>query len=111
MSTTQTIPEETPWKVRFSSYAEKQKGRLPARIQARLLVLVTELKLEGPIQPEWAHFGKLAGSKNKEVYHCHLNSGRPTYVVIWEITNREAQIMKIVYDGTHEKADYSHYAR
>jgi len=111
MDTTHATAEETPWKVCFSSHAEKQKGKLPARIKARLLVLVTELKIEGPIQPEWRHFGKLAGSRNKELYHCHLNSGRPTYVVIWEVKDREAQVMKIVYDGTHEKADYSHYAR
>ena len=111
MRKTQASPAETPWKVRFSSYAAKQKGKLPARIQARLLVLVTELEMEGPLQPEWTHFGKLAGSKNREVYHCHLNSGRPTYVVIWEVQDRGAQVVKIVFDGTHEKADYSHYAR
>jgi len=111
MSTTDATPEDTPWKVRFSSYARKQKGKLPAKIQARLLVLVAELSLEGPIQPEWTHFGRLAGSRKKEVYHCHLNGGRPVYVVIWEVKDREAQVVKIVYDGTHERADYSHYSR
>jgi hypothetical protein len=39
-----------------------------------------------------------------------LNSGRPVYVVIWEVKNHEAQVMKIVYDGTHENANYRHYA-
>ncbi|MDR2819916.1 MAG: cytotoxic translational repressor of toxin-antitoxin stability system [Desulfovibrio sp.] len=102
--------EETPWKGNFTSSAEKQKGKLPTRIRERLLALVLELKLEGPIQREWKHFGKLEGSKNKDVYHCHLNSGRPVYVVIWEVKNQEAQIMKIVYDDTHENANYRHYA-
>ena len=101
--------EEPPWKVSFTSRAEKQKEKLPANMKARLLVLVTELKLEGPIQKEWKNFGKLAGSQKKEVYHCHLNSGRPTYVVIWEVKDRDAQVIKIVYDGTHEKAHYNHY--
>ncbi len=104
------VDEETPWDVSFSSRAEKQKEKLPLAIKAKLLVLATELKLEGPIQKEWKHFGKLEGSQKKEIYHCHLNSGRPTYVVIWEVKDRSAQVIKIVYDGTHEKADYKHYA-
>jgi mRNA-degrading endonuclease RelE of RelBE toxin-antitoxin system len=57
-TTTQPIDEETPWKVSFTSSAEKQKGKLPARIKERLLTLVLELKLEGPIQREWKHFSK-----------------------------------------------------
>ena len=90
IATTLPEDEETPWKVSFSSHAEKQKEKLPVGIKARLLVLVTELKLEGPIQREWKHFGKLTGSQSKEVYHCHLNSNRPVYVVIWEVKDRDA---------------------
>jgi mRNA-degrading endonuclease RelE of RelBE toxin-antitoxin system len=101
---------KTPWTVSFNSRAKKQKEKLPVNIQAKLLVLVTELRMEGPVQREWKHFGKLEGSSKKEVYHCHLNSGRPTYVVIWEVKDRTARIMNIVYDGTHEKADYKHFA-
>jgi len=100
---------ETPWKVSFTAYACKQKEKLPVSIKARLLVLVTELKLEGPIQKEWKHFGRLSGSKKKTVYHCHLNSSRPVYVAIWEVRDREAKVLKIIYSGTHEKADYNHY--
>ena len=105
-----TQKEETPWKVSFTSRAEKQKEKLPDAMKARLLVLAMELKLEGPIQKEWKNFGKLMGSQKKEVYHCHLNSGRPTYVVIWEVKDRTAQVIKIVYNDTHEKANYNHYA-
>jgi DNA repair protein RadC len=64
--------------VEISGKAQKQKGKLPEDLADALLALWTELKLEGPVQPEWPHFGKLKGRKNE--YHCHLNKGRPAYV-------------------------------
>jgi hypothetical protein len=35
-----------------------------------------------------------------------LNSGRPTYVVIWSILNKQEKTMEIRYVGTHENAPY-----
>lgn len=51
------------------------------------------------------HFGKL---KNRpgEVYHCHLNKGRPTYVVVWQVKDRLILLVEVTYVGTHENAPY-----
>jgi mRNA-degrading endonuclease RelE of RelBE toxin-antitoxin system len=102
------VPKET-WTVRFTGTARKQKERLPEKIAARFLYLTSELTLEGPIQPEWSHFGKLTSKKNKLVYHCHLNKNKPVYVVVWEVIDCDIKILKIVYAGTHESADYKHW--
>ncbi|MDR2669351.1 MAG: hypothetical protein LBC14_05300, partial [Desulfovibrio sp.] len=50
------------WKVCFTNAAVKQRNKLPKAIGARLLLLATEMETEGPIQPEWHHYGKLTGT-------------------------------------------------
>ena len=37
---------------------------------------------------------------------CHLNKGRPTYVVVWKIKDKAIQVVEVKYAGTHENADY-----
>jgi hypothetical protein len=59
----------------------------------------------GPAQPKWPHYGKLSGRK-KEMHLCHLNKGRPTWVVIWTVLDKQKKIMEINYVGTHENAPY-----
>jgi mRNA-degrading endonuclease RelE of RelBE toxin-antitoxin system len=100
-------PNETdspPWTVKFTGKARKQKDKLPQNMAAALLALKGELEWEGPEQPEWHHYGKLKGKK--DVHHCHLNKGKPRYVVVWQVTDRTVQVMEIRYVGTHENADY-----
>lgn len=100
METTQ----DTPWLVRFSSKAAKQASKLPAQMNDILLTLIAELAVEGPVQAEWHHYGKLEGAK--DVHHCHLNKGKPRYVAVWKVVDREVQIMEVQYAGTHEKVNY-----
>ncbi len=40
------------------------------------------------------------------VITSHLKKGRPTYVAIWEVTDKEIRIIEVIYAGTHEKAPY-----
>jgi mRNA-degrading endonuclease HigB of HigAB toxin-antitoxin module len=71
-----------------------------------LAVLTAELEWEGPEQLEWRNYGKLGGKgKNQDFRHCHLNNGKPRYVV-WKVVDFEVQIMEIKYVGTHKNADY-----
>ena len=64
-----------------------------------------ELEQIGPELSGWRNFGLLKGKeKDRKVYHAHLNSGRPRYVAVWELSS-EAEI-ELLYFGTHEKADY-----
>ncbi len=96
--------QQTGWTVGLTSKARKQKGKLPEDIADALLALWTELELEGPVQPEWPHYGKFKG-RNTE-YHCHLNKGKPTYVAIWKVLDKQIKLMEINYVGTHENAPY-----
>lgn len=92
------------WQVWFTSKAQKQLRKLPSRIQESAYALRAEIELLGPNRVGWKNFGKLKGAYN--IYHCHLNSGRPTYVVCWEVVDKKIKIIEVYYVGTHEKAPY-----
>ena len=91
------------WRVEFTAKAAKQKRDLPLRMAERLDAMRKAIEFAGPTQPSMPHFGKL---KNRagDVYHCHLNKGRPVYVVVWQVRNRSVRIVEMTYVGTHEKA-------
>lgn len=72
------------------------------RAKKALALLLEELKMNGPIQSGWPHYGKLKGHYN--CYHCHLNRGRPTYVVCWE--EKENNKIEVYYADSHENAPY-----
>lgn len=84
--------------------ANKCKKKLPLDIKVRLFALFTEIEKSGPYRKNWKNYSKLTGEKDK--YHCHIKSGKPTYVVCWKIVNKEIQITEVYYVGTHEKAPY-----
>jgi hypothetical protein len=35
-----------------------------------------------------------------------LKKGRPTYVAVWELKDKEICLVEVTYAGTHEKALY-----
>jgi mRNA-degrading endonuclease RelE of RelBE toxin-antitoxin system len=92
------------WQVEFTSKARKQVDRLPDQIRANLFFLVRDIQFRGPVRPEKPHYGKLKGMK--DVYHCHLNKGKPRYVAVWRIKDKSIQLIEVQYAGTHEKAPY-----
>lgn len=70
------------WEVELTSKATKQKKLLPEKIRFILILLQQDIQESGPIMKDWAHFSSI----NKNYYHCHLKSGRPTYVVaFWRV--------------------------
>ncbi len=93
------------WQVNLTPRAVKQSKKLPGRVRQRLGALIMSIELAGPIQPTMPHFGKLQ-SWPGEWYHCHLNKGRPTYVAVWQVVDKQAVLMEVTYVGTHEKAPY-----
>jgi mRNA-degrading endonuclease RelE of RelBE toxin-antitoxin system len=90
------------WTVVFTNKAAKQFQKVQQSIQLRLRALVLEIQVKGPIRGNWKNYGKL----DKTKHHCHLKSGRPTYVVCWEILDRDRKTVEVYYVGTHEKAPY-----
>lgn len=102
------IENRRVWRVYLTNGADKQKKKLNLHIQMMLDLLVKELETLGPIRKNWSHFSPLKKGKNIPVnsYHCHIKSGRPTYVVCWQVTNKVIQIIEVYYVGTHENAPY-----
>lgn len=93
------------WAVTFSAKAARQARKLPPRIAERLNALRVAIEFAGPVQPSMPHFGKLKNRSN-EVYHCHLNKGRPTYVAVWTVEKNGVRVVEVIYAGTHEDAPY-----
>lgn len=90
------------WKVSFTAKAEKERKRLPEGILLKLGFLIEEIHQLGPVRGNWKNYGKLS----ERQHHCHLKSGRPTYVVCYEVKDSQVRIVEIYYVGTHEKAPY-----
>jgi hypothetical protein len=96
--------EQQGWAVGFSVKAGKQARRLPDDILPALHLLVAELKRGGPHLARWRNYGPLRGKK--DMYHCHLNGGKPRYVAVWKVERGQVKVMEIIYVGTHEGARY-----
>lgn len=95
----------TEWQVKISERAQKQVGKLDQSVHLALRLLVSDLKLYGPIPGfRWRNYSKFKG-KSQDKRHCHLIRGKPTYVCCWEVFKREKEI-EVYYVGTHEKAPY-----
>lgn len=86
----------------FTSKVEKQVHKLPESIQLKLRTLVLEIEVAGPVRGNWKNYGKLEEIK----HHCHIKSGHPTYVVCWEVIDKNKKTAEVYYVGTHEKAPY-----
>lgn len=96
--------QEKLWTVAFTGKAKKQKDKLPQMVSDILFALRQELEKEGPERVNWPNYGKIKGKT--DVYHCHLNKGKPRYVAVWKVVDNVVKLMEIRYVGTHENADY-----
>ena len=99
------------WTVGFTRKAEKQTEALSKSARLALNFLVEDLKHKGPSPGKsWPNYGKLKGLKgvksSRDLRHCHLVKGNPTYVCCWEVIDNEVKIIEVYYAGTHEKAPY-----
>ena len=79
--------------------------KLPKRVVDSLYALLTMIEIMGPIRGDWPNYAKLA----KNIHHCHLKKGNPTYVAGWKESNDGT--VEMIYVGTHEKADYKKLAK
>ena len=90
------------WEVKIKKKVQKQIVALPESIQKQINALLEEIRFRGPVRGNWKNYGKLSATR----HHCHIKSGRPTYVVCWEVTKKEIKLVEVCYAGTHEKAPY-----
>jgi len=90
------------WSVQWKSKLEKRLKELPESAQVVFRALVLEIEQLGPVRGNWKNYGKIG----KTQHHCHLKSGRPTYVACWDVIDKKTEIVEVYYVGTHEKAPY-----
>jgi mRNA-degrading endonuclease RelE of RelBE toxin-antitoxin system len=92
------------WSVTYSKKAEKQYNNLPTVVQDRLDLLTVEIEQSGPVRGNWKNYAKLVGKSQR--HHCHIKTGKPTYVAVWEEVDDTVKLVEVIYAGTHEKAPY-----
>ena len=80
----------------------KRVRKLPENVQDLLIALKKDIEANGPIRRNWPSFSALSSKQ----YHCHLKKGRPTYVAIWEVKDKEIKLIEVIYAGTHKRAPY-----
>ncbi|MCX5823383.1 MAG: cytotoxic translational repressor of toxin-antitoxin stability system [Deltaproteobacteria bacterium] len=90
------------WTVKIMRRALKQVDRLPVKGRESLADLIRDMELHGPVRGNWPNYSRL--SENR--HHCHIKKGQPTYVTIWEVTDKSIKLIEVTYAGTHEKAPY-----
>lgn len=79
---------------------------LPKVIQVAFYLLASEIEKGGPVRGNWPNYSKL----KKNVHHCHLAKGKPTYVAIWKQEKQRGKcFIYFEYIGTHEGAHYDLY--
>jgi hypothetical protein len=102
--------QKSLWEVGLSTKAKRQISELEKKnpkVYALFALLAKELEVSGPWRKNWPHYSPLKGKNLPEnTFHCHIKSGKPTYVVCWCIEDKEVKIIEVFYVGTHEKAPY-----
>jgi mRNA-degrading endonuclease RelE of RelBE toxin-antitoxin system len=90
------------WKVTLKKSVVKQVNKLPSAVRSSLALLIKEIETFGPVRGNWPNYGKLLD----DLHHCHIKKGKPTYVAVWQVMDREIRLVEVEYVGTHEKAPY-----
>ena len=78
--------------------AIKNIQKMPTSAQKKMVNLVDDLRLKGPIRAEWPNFSKL----DKETYHCHLAH---KWVACWQCKEK-SNLIEVYYAGSRENAPY-----
>ncbi|MDM8536063.1 hypothetical protein QUF70_04855 [Desulfobacterales bacterium HSG17] len=91
-----------PWNVKIKKKAVKVLQKLPVSVQEQFKSLAMEMRVTGPVQESWPNYGKIRGVS--DCHHCHIKKGKPTYVVVWKVIEKNS--LEVIYIGTHEKAKY-----
>jgi mRNA-degrading endonuclease YafQ of YafQ-DinJ toxin-antitoxin module len=88
------------FKVNLKNSVKKSVKKLPKAVIIRLAKLVSDLKQNGPIRPEWPNYSRLKGTN---AHHCHLTYD---WVACWVETQKGITI-EVTYAGSREGAPYA----
>jgi len=79
--------------------SKKQKAKLPGKLCDVLYALKHDMEQKGPVQTSWRNYSQIVSAV--DFHHCHINSGSPRYVVVWQVIDHEDQIIEIRFAGPH----------
>ena len=94
----------TKWTINIIGQAKKASKVLSKSAASSYAFLLIELEELGPYRSNWPNYTKMKGFNDD--YHCHIEKGKPTFVVCWRIKDKKQKITEVYYAGTHEKAPY-----
>jgi hypothetical protein len=77
------------WTVEVNRRMQRQIVALPLRVQQSLVALLRDIETAGPVRGNWPNYSTLGRGR----HHRHLKKGRPTYVAVWEVIDRERRII------------------
>jgi mRNA-degrading endonuclease RelE of RelBE toxin-antitoxin system len=97
----------TPWRVDFANSADKQKQKLPDNLRDALYALKHDLEQKGPVQTSWRNYSQIVNTAN--FHHCHINGGRPRYVVVWRVIDLKDKTIEIRFVGPHGSVNYNRF--
>jgi mRNA-degrading endonuclease YafQ of YafQ-DinJ toxin-antitoxin module len=100
---------ETPWRVDFSGSAGKQKTKLSGKLLDVLYALKHDLEQKGPVQTSWRNYSQIVNVSG--YHHCHINNGRPRYVVVWKVIDLKDQIIEVRFVGPHGSVNYKRFKK
>ena len=78
-----------PIQAKQQKLLKKRIKKIPESIKEAMEALHIDLEVEGPTTNSWPNYGKLESKKSKDLRHCHLQKGNPTYVACWEVVNKK----------------------
>lgn len=87
------------WEVQLKKKLAKTIEKLPKSIQAKLQLLIQEIRLVGPVRGNWPNYSRLSDGS----HHCHLSY---KYVAVWVEIGKQIKIVEVTYVGSREKAPY-----
>jgi len=99
----------TPWRVDFPGSVEKQKAKLPTKLQDVLYALKHDLEQKGPVQTSWRNYSQIVNAA--DFHHCHINGGHPRYVVVWKVVDLDDQIIEVRFVGPHGAVNYKRFKK
>jgi hypothetical protein len=84
--------------VSFSKKTLKNLEKMPDLMVQKFFILAEQLKVKGPLAPNWANYSKLG----KNEYHCHLSY---SWVACWKHESNTLTI-EVYYVGSRQNAPY-----
>lgn len=88
------------YNILMSKKVARAVATMPKAQQEKLVLLVDDIRQNGPVRANWPNYGILAGSNT---HHCHLSH---KWVACWVETEKGITV-EVTYAGSRGSAPYA----